>query len=78
MVATRTKPNWLRKLWHLLVWIQFRLFHQNRLSRVVLERVGDLELVVLPHVFNPRLFYTSDFLVSQLDSNLEMSGLEVY
>ncbi len=77
MVATQTKPNWLRKLRHLLVWIQFRLFHQNRLSRVVLERVGDLELVVLPHVFNPRLFYTSDFLVSQLDSKSIPSGSRV-
>ena len=43
----------------------------------MLERVGDLELVVLPHVFNPRLFYTSDFLVSQLDSESIPSGSRV-
>lgn len=77
MLATRTKPDQLRKLWHLLVWIQFRIFYRNRLGRNVLERVGNLELVVLPQVFNPGLFYTSAFLISQLDSDSIPSGSHV-
>ncbi len=47
------------------------------MDRIVLERVGDLELVVLPQVFNPRLFYTSDFLISQLDSESIPAGSRV-
>ena len=77
MLETRTRPNWIRKPWHLLVWIQFQLFHRNRLSRIVLERVRDLEIVVLPHVFNPHLFYTSDFFISHLDSKSIPSGSRV-
>ena len=47
------------------------------MSRIVLERVRDLEIVVLPHVFNPHLFYTSDFLIRHLDSKSIPSGSRV-
>lgn len=77
MLETRTRPSLLRKLWQLAVWIQFRLFHRNRLSRIVLERVRNLEIVVLPHVFNPHLFYSSDFFVSHLDTKSIPSGSRV-
>ncbi len=47
------------------------------MSRIVLERVRNLEIVVLPQVFNPHLFYTSNFLVRHLDSESIPTGSRV-
>ena len=57
----------LRSLWRLwLIW-RFRVFQQHRHRRLTLERVGDVPILVLPDVFNPTLFHTSEALVAQLD-----------
>lgn len=56
----------LRALWRLwLVW-RFRLFQQHRHRRLTLEQVGDIPILVLPDVFNPALFHTSEALIAQL------------
>jgi release factor glutamine methyltransferase len=65
------QKDWhVRTLWHALwrqwiVW-RFRLFQQHRHRRLTLERSGDLPILVLPDVFNPTLFHTSEALVAQL------------
>lgn len=49
----------------LLAW-RFRLFQAHRHNRLVLEDVAGRSLVVLPDVFNPKLFRTGEFLARVL------------
>lgn len=58
-------------------WWRFRLTQSHRHRALVLERVGDLSLVVLPDVFNPALFPTGAFLTSQLDLTPGVRVLEL-
>jgi HemK-related putative methylase len=57
----------LGALWRLWLTWRFRLFQRHRHGRLTLERAGDMPLLVLPDVFNPTLFHTSEALVEQLD-----------
>ena len=59
----RTAVHALWRLW--LIW-RFRLFQRHRHRRLTLEHVGDMPILVLPDVFNPTLFHTSEALVEQL------------
>lgn len=64
----------LRRLW--LVW-RFRLFQRHRHRHLVLERVGNIPILVLPDVFNPALFHTSEALVAQLADVGVQTGMAV-
>ena len=56
-----------RRLWRELRAVRMRLWDRRRYRRLVLEWVdGDLPLVVLPDVFNPKLLRSGEFLVRQL------------
>src|SRR5690349_21681141 len=55
-----------RRLWRNVLRVKLALLDRRRYERVVLERIGDLDLVVLPDVFNPKLLRSGEFLVSQL------------
>jgi HemK-related putative methylase len=50
--------------WH------YRLFRRKRHDSVVLERIGDFPLLVLPGVLNPSVMRTGAFFASQLQDHL--------
>ncbi len=60
----RTPLHALWRQW--LIW-RFRLFQQHRHRRLTLEHVGEIPILVLPDVFNPTLFHTSEALIAQLE-----------
>ena len=60
----------LRPLWRLLLRCRFVLFQRHRLNRMVIEHVAGRSIVVLPHVFNPRLFRTGQLLSETLNESL--------
>lgn len=66
--------NSLWRLWR-IAW--FRLVQQHRHRRLILERIGNLPILVLPDVFNPTLFQTSEALIAQLDAIPMDPGLSV-
>jgi release factor glutamine methyltransferase len=55
-----------RAIWRQLTAWKFRLFDRHRHRRLVLERVENMNLVVMPDVFNPKLLRSGEFLVRQL------------
>jgi methylase of polypeptide subunit release factors len=55
---------------------RFRLFERRRHRSLVLEHVGGMPLVVLPDVFNPTLFGSSQFLLSALPAHVQ-TGMRV-
>jgi HemK-related putative methylase len=57
--------------WH------YRLFRAHRTDSPTLERIGDLSLVVLPGVLNPRLMRSGAFFASRLGADLITPGAEV-
>ncbi|MFN2468025.1 MAG: methyltransferase [Gaiellaceae bacterium] len=50
------------RLWRLWLGVRFRLFQRGRHDALVLEEVAGLRIVVLPQVFNPKLFWTGELL----------------
>lgn len=60
-------------------WLHWRycLTQRHRYDQLVLEHVHGQPFVVLPQVFNPRLFRTGEFLAGKLDSRLIPSGSSV-
>ncbi|MFQ5343207.1 MAG: methyltransferase [Anaerolineae bacterium] len=68
--AIRNTQYAVRSLWrHLLRW-RFLLFQRHRYDRLVVEEIAGTPILVLPDVFNPKLFRTGEFLVETLDSRL--------
>jgi HemK-related putative methylase len=66
-----------RAIGRVLHW-RYRLFQQRRHDKsVVLERIAEFPLVVLPGVLNPRLMRSGDFFASQLNAELVAPGTEV-
>jgi len=61
----------------LLVRGRFLVFDRHRFGRLVLEQVGPWPILVLPDVFNPRLFRTGEFLARSLDAELVPRGASV-
>jgi release factor glutamine methyltransferase len=52
-------------------WLRLqRVLLRRRIGRLVLERVGDIPVVVLPDVFNPAVFRTSALLVEAVTANV--------
>jgi methylase of polypeptide subunit release factors len=54
--------------------MRFRVWDHRRFDRLVVERIGGLPIIVLPGVFNPRLFRTGDFLARSLGPELVPAG----
>lgn len=57
-------------LWRLWLRLRFRLFQRRRHDALVLEDVAGLPILVLPRVFNPKLFWTGELLARLLDERL--------
>ena len=55
---------WLWRRYHRL---RFQWLDHRRHNHLVLERVGGSDILVLPEVFNPALFWTSELLAGFLD-----------
>jgi HemK-related putative methylase len=67
-------PAAVRSAWRLVLRWRFRLFQRHRHDRLVLERVHGRPILVLPHVFNPKLLRTGEFLVGAFDALLVPPG----
>jgi HemK-related putative methylase len=67
----------LRGLWRVLLSWKYRLFQRHRHRRLVLERVGDVPILVLPDVFNPKLFRTGQALAEYLSGVAIHPGMKV-
>lgn len=70
----RFRTNLIRPLWSRLLRWRVGLLYRHRHERPVLECVADRPILVLPTVFNPRLFRTGAFLAESLDSRLIPAG----
>lgn len=66
-----------RALWQRLVRAGFRFWQSHRHQPLALEHVAKHPLLVLPQVFNPRLFRTGAFLGESLNQTLIPSGATV-
>jgi release factor glutamine methyltransferase len=60
-----------------LLQVWFRLFQRHRYGRLVLEEVAGTPILVLPQVFNPKLFRSGEFLVQCLGSKVIPPGSTV-
>ena len=67
----------LAALWRVWLRVRFLLFQRRRFKRLVLERVEGRPLLILPEVFNPTLFLTSEFMVRALNERLIPPGAAV-
>ena len=56
---------------------RFRLFQRHRYRRLILEEVTGRPLLVLPEVFNPKLFRTGELLARALDTTMVPLGSTV-
>ena len=70
-------PHMRRQWWRLWLRARFLLFQRHRFGRLVLEEVGGTPLLVLPEVFNPRLFRTGEALAQALNGQLIPPGSTV-
>ncbi|MDX2078424.1 MAG: HemK2/MTQ2 family protein methyltransferase [bacterium] len=52
-----------RKFWTRALYWRFLLFQRHRYDHLSLERMGDINLLILPQVFNPALFRTGAMLI---------------
>lgn len=73
-LAPHTMAHRIYRLW--LSW-QFRLFQSHRHRRLALERVDGVSLLVLPDVFNPKLFRTGEALARRLERTIARPGMRV-
>ena len=64
----------VRRLWYRM---RFALFQRHRFDALVLEWVAGRPFLVLPQVFNPALFWTSEFLAESLSERLIPPGARV-
>ena len=56
---------------------RFLLFQRHRFDRLVLEWVAERPFLILPQVFNPSLFWTSEFMVQSFNAHLIPPGARV-
>jgi HemK-related putative methylase len=61
-------------LWRQWLKARFHLLQQHRYDQLVLESVAGRPFLILPQVFNPTLFLTSEFMVASLDQRLIPAG----
>lgn len=60
-----------------LFYLRFLLFQRHRHNHLVLETVAGKPFLVLPQVFNPALFWTSEFFAQTLNAQLIPPGSQV-
>lgn len=72
---SRWRP--LATLWRLGHRLRFRLWQHRRHDRLVLESLRGRPFLVLPGVFNPTLFLTTEFVVEQLEASPPPPGVRV-
>ena len=66
-----------RTLWRTLLWLRFHLLQRHRFNRLIIETVRGKPFLILPQVFNPTLFLTSEFMVQTLSASLIPVGATV-
>lgn len=64
-------------LWRWWLRARFVLTQRHRHNRLVIERIAGRPLVILPEVFNPALFFSSDLLAELLDRTTIPPGARV-
>jgi release factor glutamine methyltransferase len=62
IVPPRPWTALLRPFWRRLLFWRFRLFQRHRHDHLIIEEVAGTPLLVLPQVFNPRLFRSGELL----------------
>ncbi len=67
----------LAGLWRVWLRVRFLLFQRRRFNRLALEWVDGRPLLILPEVFNPTLFLTSEFMVRSFNERLIPPGAAV-
>jgi release factor glutamine methyltransferase len=67
----------LKRVWPFFIRLRFFLFQRHRHNRLVIERVAGKPFVVLPEVFNPTLFFSSEFFAKTLGPELIPRGANV-
>lgn len=67
----RGGKRYLARVWYRA---RFLLFQRHRFNRLVLEWVAERPFLVLPQVFNPALFWTSEFMAQALNERLIPPG----
>ncbi len=72
----KSHPTVLR-LWRWWLRVRFVLTQRHRHNRLVIETIAGRPLVVLPEVFNPALFFSSDLLAGLLDRSTIPAGARV-
>lgn len=75
-VAPRKYGLWA-ELYKVFLRLRFHLFQRHRYNRLALERIGEVPLVVLPRVFNPALFFSSEFFVQSFSAEWIPPGATV-
>jgi release factor glutamine methyltransferase len=60
----------MKKLIKKIKWFWFSLFQSHRYYNLSIERINDFQIVVLPGVFNPTLFYSTELLIQSFDENI--------
>lgn len=66
-----------RLFWQNVYRLRFQLFQRHRYNRLVLETVAGRPFLILPEVFNPTLFLTSEFMVQSFNARLIPPGSRV-
>ena len=76
---SRPPYSWsgIRTCWRYLLAWRFRLFQRHRYKRLVVEEVSGTPILVLPQVFNPKLFRSGDFLARCLGPEVVQAGMTV-
>lgn len=62
--------NLRRIVWRQWLKLRFHVGQRRRFNRLVLEWVGGRPFLILPEVFNPTLFLTSEFMVTSFNGRL--------
>jgi release factor glutamine methyltransferase len=69
--------NFKKFLWRQWRKLRFQLTQRHRHNRLVLEMVAGRPFLILPEVFNPTLFLTSEFMVTTFNEHLIPPGSRV-
>jgi HemK-related putative methylase len=63
-----------RAIWRPVLLWRFRLFQRHRHDRLVVESTAGCSIIVLPQVFNPTLFQSSEFFIRSFNPGLIPRG----
>lgn len=69
--------KYTQKLWRAYVYCRFLLIDRWRHGKLVLESIEGKPFLILPDVFNPKLFHTGEFMMGHLDSQKVAPGARV-